>query len=185
MTAVLVVVATAGVLIGAVLLDDRLTALEAAAHQGEARLTELEGAADRSESRLKTLDERVAVRGAGVGTTARIRLGYEHQPPGGGRFGGLQAFVETGTTAAGCVASVSETNIGNFGPFDVLCTPRAPTIDGRGREGILIAVYRPLHEGELGAMFPPFTIVEVTVLQPGATRYAPPVVCVIGAPGQC
>lgn len=188
----LIAVATVAGLVGAVLgttlVDGRLAAVEASATDLEARLSDAESGVSDGTARLSKLERSVSDLGdelGAAGTTARIRLGAEHQPPGGGRFGGLQAFVETGTTEHGCVASVSETNIGNYGPFDVLCTPRTPIIDGRQRAGILIFVYRPLWDGDLGAMFPPFTIVEVTVLQPGASRYAPPVVCAIGLPDQC
>lgn len=179
--AVAVLTAIAGALGGAAIADGRRVAMEERLAIAEAALTGIRTDQDALSRDIGGVQLRLN----GVGTTARIRLGAEHQPVGGGIFGGLQAFVETGTTAYGCVASVSETNIGNYGPFDVLCTPRAPVIDGRERKGVLIAVYRPLHSGDLGQMFPAFTIVEVTISQPGATRYAHPVVCVIGAPTQC
>lgn len=114
---------------------------------------------------------------------ARITLTDALEPPS--IFGGIQAFVETGTTAHGCIASVSETNVGDLGPFYVLCTPRGPVIDGTRRAGVLLQIRTADAGGQRGDMFPSWAIIEITLWQPGATFYRPPVPCVIGAKDQC
>ena len=155
--------------IAAAQLQDRLVRLETTT---TAVADNLEGRALRTE---------VAAIGNGV---VRIKLSDALEPKSGG-FGGIQAFVETGSTAHGCIASVSETNVGNLGPFYVICTPRAPVIGGRARKGIVLQIRTASAGSSSGPLFPQGSLVEVTLWQPGAGQYAAPVMCVIGAPQQC
>jgi hypothetical protein len=150
--------------------DDRVATLESDA-------TAIRAEVEQVENRART---RIEAIGDGV---VRIVLTDALEPES--IFGGIQAFVETGTTAHGCIASVSETNVGQYGPFYVLCTPRAPVIDGRRREGILLQIRPAAAGGRSDKLFPPGSIVEITLWQPGALHYATPVPCVIGAPNQC
>lgn len=154
--------------------DARLAALETGQADLRAMLVQVQSAQGHTESRVAAF---------GIGVT-RVKLTDEHEPAAS-RFGGIQAFVETGSTAPGCIASVSETNIGQYGPFYVLCTTRAPIIDGRQRNGLLIQIRSAAAGGSSGKMFPPGAIVELSLWQPGATNYASPVPCPIGTPGQC
>ena len=150
----------------------------------EARVAELEADAAAVRVLVAQVDDRGQARIRAIGDgVVRITLTDALEPEG--IFGGIQAFVETGSTAHGCVASVSETNVGQYGPFYVLCTPRAPIIDGRRREGILLQIRTATAGGRSDKLFPPGSIVEVTLWQPGAIHYAAPVPCVIGAPDQC
>jgi hypothetical protein len=179
-----VVLALVGSLIGGLVVaagsSERITALEAsiAGLRDEVKRAVLDAdTASAAARQARSAADRLA---NGV---VRIKLTDAHEPQG--IFGGIQAFVETGTTERGCIASVSETSVGNLGPFYVLCTPRAPVIGGVRREGILLQIRTRDAGGSSGQLFPPGSIVEVTLWQPGALRYAEPVPCVIGAPDQC
>ena len=162
-----VVGALVGGLIGGALIanayGERLAAAELRAAELATRVDAVQKDADEAAVLARTAQLAVGRVGDGV---KRIKLTDALEPEG--RFGGIQAFVETGSTERGCIASVSETNVGQLGPFYVLCTPRAPVINGIERKGILLQIRTADAGGRSDKLFPPGSIVEITLWQPGA-----------------
>jgi hypothetical protein len=80
----------------------------------------------------------------------------------------IRAFVRTGTLNNNCLVTLGDTSFVAVGTL-VFCAPRHPA--GMGK-GVLISVFYPQPP-------PPDFTLSLTLIQAGAEKYEPPVLCTV------